>query len=119
MPPQDSTPLNLPLIQTTRPSTLLKRQPDFAAAERAVAIANAEIGVHVRLSPQPVTQCDLRHDGWGFSIFILPNSMLVSRCRDQPAVFEGGLLRAATRVRKIVLCRSIVVFAFQQVKDQL
>jgi outer membrane protein, multidrug efflux system len=126
LPPQDATPLELPLIPTGMPSALLERRPDIAAAERTMAAANVEIGVaRAAFYPNVSLSAGFGTQDSGFNIFSLPNRMWsVGAAISQP-VFEGGLLRAQLQFAKSSYAqtrdqyRSTVLTAFQQVEDQL
>jgi NodT family efflux transporter outer membrane factor (OMF) lipoprotein len=116
-----------PPIPIGVPSQLLERRPDIAAAERNMAIANAEIGIAKAAYFPTLT---LASSG-GFQ------STLLSKLFEWPSrfwaiggtltqtIFEGGLRGAtvdqfvATYNSALAAYRQTVLTAFQQVEDNL
>lgn len=116
-----------PSIPVGIPSELLERRPDIAAAERAVAQANAQIGV-ARTAFFPAITLSASA---GFQ------SLSVAKWLEWPSrvwsvgpslaqtVFDGGLRRAtvqhfqASYDQTIADYRQTVLTAFQQVEDNL
>ena len=117
----------LPAIPAGVPSDLLERRPDVAAAERAAAAANAQIGVVVAAFFPTVT---LSGSG-GFESFNLakwltwPSRFWSLGPSASEVVFEGGLRRAQTEQARaaydatVATYRQTVLTAFQQVEDEL
>ena len=114
-----------PAIPPGVPSELLERRPDIAAAERAVAQANAQIGIAKTAS----SRITLSASG-GFE-------SLASKWLDWPSrvwsvgrplaetLFDGGLRKAtvpqfqAAYDQTVANYRQTVLTAFQQVEDNL
>ncbi|HEX4378255.1 MAG TPA: efflux transporter outer membrane subunit [Steroidobacteraceae bacterium] len=116
-----------PVIPTGVPSTLLERRPDIAAAERAVASANALIGV-----AEAAWFPDLTLSGsYGFSAAALPGLLGAQNAvwSFGPAlaenIFNGGATLAQTREARanydqaVANYRQTVLSAFQSVEDDL
>ena len=109
------------------PSQLLERRPDVAAAERAVASANAEIGV-ARAAYFPNITLSASA---GFNSFSAANWLTwASRfwsigANGSETLIDGGARGAAVRQAKAVRdetasqYRQTVLSAFQQVEDEL
>jgi NodT family efflux transporter outer membrane factor (OMF) lipoprotein len=117
----------VPVSPPGLPSTLLERRPDIAAAERAVAAANAQIGV-----AQSAYFPDLTLTATvGFAssmlgnLFSLSNSAWSLGAAASETVFDGGLRSAqvaaarATWDQSVATYRETVLTGFQQVEDQL
>jgi NodT family efflux transporter outer membrane factor (OMF) lipoprotein len=119
--------IQIPQVPPGLPSALLERRPDIAAAERAMASANAEIGVEVAAFYPTIT---LSADaGTNAANFL----KLVGKAGEfwsyggtlAETVFDAGLRSA--RVQEAVAVfdqdlatyRQTVLTAFQQVEDQL
>lgn len=118
-------PMTVPDIATGVPSELLERRPDVAAAERAMAAANAQIGVakaaffpNITLSPGI---------GWESTSFAnllsAPSLMWTVGATLKQAVFDGGQRKAnlafANEGYRVTVAnyRQAVLSAFQQVQD--
>jgi len=109
------------------PSELLERRPDIAAAERAVAQANAQIGV-AKAAYFPTV---LLSGSAGFgnsslsSWFTWPNRFWSVGPSIAETIFDAGLRRAtvqqsrATYEQTVANYRQTVLNAFQQVEDNL
>ncbi|GAB0114531.1 efflux transporter outer membrane subunit [Acidisoma sp. C75] len=118
---------SLPPIPVGVPSSLLERRPDIAADERAVAAANAAIGVAVAAYYPTIT---LSASG-GFSgspigaLFSVANQVWSLGTDAALNLFEGGARSAAVRAARasyeasVATYRGAVLTAFQQVEDQL
>ena len=118
---------DLPTIPVGLPSTLLERRPDIAAAERAMAAANAAIGVAVAAYYPTIT---LSAAG-GFSgspisaLFSVANQVWSLGTAAAVDLFDGGARSAAVQAARdayeatIATYRGDVLTAFQQVEDQL
>ncbi len=121
--PQTSSP---PYIPTNVPSQLLERRPDIASAERAVASANAEIGVaraaffpNITLSASggfeaPATETLFN---WGSRVWS------IGATASQP-IFNAGLFPAVYQYKAayeatVAQYRQTVLAAFQSVEDNL
>jgi NodT family efflux transporter outer membrane factor (OMF) lipoprotein len=121
--PLTATPPNIP---TGVPSQLLERRPDISSAERAVASANAEIGVaraaffpNITLSASggfeaPNTETLLK---WGSRVWAIGANA------SQP-IFNAGLFPAVLQYRAsynatVAQYRQTVLAAFQSVEDNL
>jgi NodT family efflux transporter outer membrane factor (OMF) lipoprotein len=120
----NSTP---PAIPLGVPSKLLERRPDVAASERAMAAANAEIGVAVAAYYPNLTLSA----GGGFESSTLkhlldwPSRFWSVGPSVSETIFDAGLRRAtvnqyvATYNADVATYRQTVLTAFQQVEDYL
>ncbi len=126
IPPRKMLP-RLPAIPVGVPSTLLERRPDIAAAERAMAAANAAIGVQIAAFYPTIT---LSASG-GFSgaplntLFAVANQVWSLGTDAALNLFEGGARRAAVGAAwdayraDVANYRGTVLAAFQQVENNL
>jgi NodT family efflux transporter outer membrane factor (OMF) lipoprotein len=116
-----------PAIPVGIPSELLERRPDIAAAERAVAQANAEIGV-ARAAYFPAVLLSAS-GGFGNSSasnwFTWPSRFWSVGPSLAETVFDAGLRKGtvqqyrATYDQTVANYRQTVLTAFQQVEDNL
>ncbi|NVB80544.1 MAG: efflux transporter outer membrane subunit [Kofleriaceae bacterium] len=116
-----------PAIPHSTPSQLLERRPDIAAAERAMAAANAAIGVG-QAAYFPVLTLT---GNAGFSSNMLstllswPSRVWALGGTLAETIFDGGLRRANVDIAvanyrsTVAAYRQTVLTAFQQVEDQL
>jgi NodT family efflux transporter outer membrane factor (OMF) lipoprotein len=118
---------NAPEVPLALPSELLQRRPDIASAERAVAAANARIGI-ARAAYFPSLQLSASAGGNATRIADLFNaSHLVWSLGLSLAqtLFDGGALEAqlrnaeANRDATVATYRQAVLGAFQSVEDLL
>jgi NodT family efflux transporter outer membrane factor (OMF) lipoprotein len=119
--------VQLPASPAGLPSQLLERRPDIAAAERRVALANANIGV-ARAAYFPNL---LLSAGGGFnaaglgSLFDTPSRVWSLGAALAQTLFDGGLRRARTAQAEAAYdvaaaqYKETVLSGFQQVEDQL
>ena len=96
--PQPALSLPVPEIPPALPSTLLERRPDIAAAERAVAAANARVGIQTAA--------------------FFPNLTLSGAAGYGATAFDG-LFRAANRTWSLGGNASEILFDFGQHRAQL
>jgi NodT family efflux transporter outer membrane factor (OMF) lipoprotein len=119
--------VSLPAIPIGVPSELLERRPDIAAAERAVAQANAQIGVakaafypNVTLSAAGGLE-NLSMAQW----LTWPSRVWSVGPSLAETLFDGGLRRATVQQSQaaydqtVANYRQTVLTAFQQVEDNL
>ncbi|MBT2325209.1 efflux transporter outer membrane subunit [Variovorax paradoxus] len=124
--PADWTPV-VPGIPSGVPSTLLQRRPDIAAAERAVAAANAQIGIarsayfpSLTLSAALSSSASRVGDLFNASNMLWSLGLSVAQ-----TVFDAGATGArvdaakATHEAAVARYRQAVLSAFQNVEDQL
>lgn len=126
LPETHATP-KLPEIPATLPSTLLQRRPDIAQAERAVAAANAKIGVAVAASYPSLTL----GAGGGYrgsnlaELISLPHLVWSLGPQLALSLFDGGARQAAAAQARanydasVAAYRQTVINAFQSVEDNL
>jgi NodT family efflux transporter outer membrane factor (OMF) lipoprotein len=117
----------LPSTPPGVPSQLLERRPDIAAAERRVAVANANIGV-ARAAYYPSLTLSA---GGGFastslgSLFDTPSRVWSLGSALAQTLFDGGLRRArdaqavAAYDGSVAQYKQTVLTGFQQVEDYL
>jgi len=129
LPASDSAayPANLPALPPGLPSDLLQRRPDIAAAERAVAAANAKIGV-AQAAFYPSLTLDTS-GGYSHSrfanLFDAPNRIWSLGASMAGTLFDGGLHRAekdeavASYDASVADYRQTVLGALQEVEDNL
>ena len=122
-------PLNAapPVIPVGVPSQLLERRPDIAASERAMAAANAQIGIAVAAYYPNVT---LSGTG-GFqsssikNLLALPSGFWSVGPTLSETIFDAGLRRATVQQfvalynADVAGYRQTVLNAFQQVEDEM
>lgn len=118
---------NLPQVPLGVPSELLQRRPDIASAERAVAAANARIGVAQSALYPSVTLSA----GAGLRAATLPSLVNAPTyfwalgAAAAQVLFDGGLRRAnvdqarAALEAEVGLYRQTVLTSFQEVEDNL
>ncbi|MBB2930404.1 NodT family efflux transporter outer membrane factor (OMF) lipoprotein [Paraburkholderia silvatlantica] len=122
---QKVTPLPVPALPTGLPSELLQRRPDVASAERAMAAANAQIGVarsayfpDITLSPT---------FGWESTrfggLFSVPSLMWSVGATASEVLFDGGKRAAGVDFAQAgyesaqASYRQTVLTAFQEVQN--
>jgi len=125
--PAEATEASVPPIPAGIPSQLLERRPDIAAAERAVAQANAQIGV-AKAAFYPSLTLTATGGLQNLSIaqwFTWPSRVWSVGPNLAETLFDGGLRRAtvqefqATYDATAANYRQTVLTAFQQVEDNL
>jgi NodT family efflux transporter outer membrane factor (OMF) lipoprotein len=117
----------IPAVPVGVPSTLLQRRPDIAAAERAMAEANAQIGIAVGAYYPDLSLSALG----GYSadpiggLFSVSNALWSLGTNASATLFEGGTRSATVQAaifgydESIATYRGTVLAAFQQVEDEL
>lgn len=119
--------MTVPAIPLAVPSDLLQRRPDIAAAERAVAAANAQIGVE-RAGYFPsfgLTASDGSVATTFPGLFRASNNVWSLGLSVAQTIFDAGATAAkveaarASRDAAIANYRAAVLTAFQSVEDQL
>ncbi len=122
-----STPITLPTIPAGLPSELLERRPDIAAAERRMAVANANIGVaKAAYFPSLVLSASGGFGAASFgSLFDTPSRVWSLGAALAGTIFDGGLRRAHTDQAiaaydgAVAQYKQTVLVGFQQVEDNL
>jgi len=117
----------VPEIPPGIPSPLLQRRPDIAAAERAMAEANAEIGVAVGAFYPDLSLSAL--GGYSASpitgLFSVSSALWSLGASATGTLYEGGTRTAAVQAagagyqEAVATYRQTVLTAFQQVEDAL
>lgn len=118
---------SVPEIPVGVPSTLLQRRPDIAAAERAVAVANEQIGI-ARSAYYPSLPLGASY-GFGASrvadLFSASSSVWSLGLSAAQTLFNAGATtarvegREAAHAQAVARYRQTVLTAFQGVEDQL
>jgi multidrug efflux system outer membrane protein len=114
-----------PAIPLGMPSDLLQRRPDVASAERAMAAANAQIGVATAaFYPSIIVGPQYGFDSRSFSSIFDASSILWSLGVSATAtIFDGGRIRANVDFTKagydatVASYRRTVLTAMQEVED--
>jgi NodT family efflux transporter outer membrane factor (OMF) lipoprotein len=118
---------DVPGVPLVVPSALLQRRPDIAAAERAVAVANAQIGIQ-RAAYFPSLGLSASYGGAGStlpSLFRASNNVWSLGLSAAQTLFDAGATAArvqgaqAARAAAIANYRQTVLGAFQAVEDEL
>ena len=116
-----------PVIPTGLPSQLLERRPDIAAAERRMAVANAQIGI-AKTAYYPIFNLTGAGGFEGTTItnwFSGPSVLANVGASAVAPIFEGGRRRAlneqaqAAYDQSVANYRQTVLGAFQEVEDNL
>jgi len=116
-----------PPIPLGTPSRLLERRPDIAAAERAMAAANAAVGVGYAAYYPDLTltaSVGLQSNAIA-SLFSWPSRVWALGATLAETIFDGGLRSAtidqlvAQYDATVAAYRQTVIAAFQNVEDQL
>ena len=119
--------MNVPAVPLVVPSALLQRRPDIASAERAVAAANAQIGIQ-RSAYFPSLSLSASYGTAGSRVadlFNASNSLWSLGLSVAQTIFDAGATAAAVegaqagRDAAVARYRQAVLAAFQAVEDQL
>ena len=119
--------VTVPDVPVGVPSTLLERRPDIAASERAVAAANAQIGI-VRAAYFPQIGLSASYGSSASAIGDVLKASSAAWALGLSAaqtIFNGGANRAAVqgadaaREQAVARYRQTVLSAFADVEDQL
>jgi NodT family efflux transporter outer membrane factor (OMF) lipoprotein len=119
--------VTVPEVPVGVPATLLQRRPDIAAAERAVAAANAEIGIaRAAYFPNIGLSGSLGTNGSRVGdLFSLSNAAWSFGLSAAQSIFNAGATRAAVAGAEarhqaaVARYRQTVLTAFGDVEDQL
>ena len=119
--------LRMPQIPVAMPSELLERRPDIAAAERAVAAANAQIGVaKAAYFPSLTLSGSTGHRTTNIAnLLTAPSRFWSLGAAAAEGLFDGGLRRAtsdqaiAAYDAQVATYRETVLTGFQEVEDNL
>ncbi|WP_323121404.1 efflux transporter outer membrane subunit [Burkholderia alba] len=117
--------LPAPVLPTGLPSDLLQRRPDVASAERAMAAANAQIGVaRAAYFPRITLAPDIGWDATRFaSLFSVPSLLWSVGASVSQPLFEGGRLAAGVDFAQAGYAaaqanyRQTVLSAFEEVQN--
>jgi NodT family efflux transporter outer membrane factor (OMF) lipoprotein len=125
---EGSLPDTPPAIPAGLPSKLLERRPDIASAERAMAAANAKIGV-AKAAYYPSLTLSPALGGFESTslsnLVSLPSLVWSIGVLASQTLFDGGKIRAgvdfaqATYVAQIANYRQCVLVAIQETQDAL
>ncbi len=123
--PADSREPTAPTLPLGLPSDLLQRRPDIAAAERAMAAANAQIGVaNAAFYPSITLGSTLGVDSRELaSLFDAPSLLWSVGLSAAQTIFDGGRLRANLEFSRagyeatVANYRRVVLIAMQEVQD--
>jgi NodT family efflux transporter outer membrane factor (OMF) lipoprotein len=119
--------MKMPAIPVAMPAELLERRPDIAAAERAMAAANAQIGI-ARSAYYPSLTLT---GGTGFratdiaNLLSAPSRFWSLGASAAQAIFDGGARGAVTEQARanydaqVAAYRQTVLTGFQEVEDNL
>lgn len=123
--PPDLRPLEPPLVPLGVPSDILERRPDVAAAERAMAVANAQLGIaraaffpSITLGPSVGVQSRSLS-----TLFDAPSALWSLGVSATQVLFDNGRLKANERFAEaghqaaIANYRRVVLGAMQEVED--
>jgi NodT family efflux transporter outer membrane factor (OMF) lipoprotein len=117
----------VPAVPLVVPTALLQRRPDIAAAERAVAAANAQIGIQ-RAAYFPSIGLSASYGGAASTLpglFRASNNLWSLGLSAAQTLFDAGAIAArvegaqAARAAAIANYRQTVLAAFQAVEDDL
>lgn len=117
----------VPAVPLGVPSTLLQRRPDIASAERAVAVANAQIGI-ARSAYYPSFSLSAslgRSTSRVSDLFSASNTLWSIGLSAAQVLFDAGAIGAQVDAAKasheaaVARYRQTVLTAFQGVEDQL
>ncbi|RZL61377.1 MAG: efflux transporter outer membrane subunit [Variovorax sp.] len=117
----------VPGVPIAVPSTVLQRRPDIAAAERAMAAANAQIGIaRAAYYPSFSLSASLGSNASRVGdLFSASNTLWALGLSVAQVVFDGGAIGAGVDAAKaahdasVARYRQTVLSAFQSVEDQL
>ncbi|WP_459625208.1 efflux transporter outer membrane subunit [Burkholderia sp. 3C] len=118
-------PLNAPALPPGLPSEVLQRRPDVASAERAMAAANAQIGVaRAAYFPRLTLSPDIGWEATRFaSLFSVPSLVWSVGASVSQPIFSGGRLKAGVDYAQAGYAaaqanyRQTVLTAFQEVQN--
>ena len=122
------TPGNLPKFPVGLPSDLLQRRPDVASAERAMAAANARIGV-ARAAYFPTIQLAPAVPGFGWessavsTLFNAPSQLWSVGLSATQTLFDAGRTRANVHIAEedyiaaVAAYRQTVLSAMEEVEN--
>jgi len=116
-----------PNLDTSLPSDLLERRPDIAEAERAMAVANAQIGI-AKAAYYPSLQL-YGQGGWNAAkisqLFNAESGVWAVGTELAQSIFTGGARRAQVQFSQagydatVASYRGTVLGAFQEVQDNV
>jgi NodT family efflux transporter outer membrane factor (OMF) lipoprotein len=117
----------VPVVPAGVPTSLLERRPDIAAAERAMAAANAQIGVaETAYFPDLTLSATVNFTSASLgNLLSVSNSAWTIAAQASETIFDGGLRGAQVAAARalydqnVANYRAAVLTAFQQVEDQL
>ncbi|MEO5796521.1 MAG: efflux transporter outer membrane subunit [Rhodoferax sp.] len=121
----DARALTPPAVPLGLPSDLLERRPDIASAERAMAAANAQIGVaNAAFYPSIILGSALGAESNRLStLFDAPSLLWSLGLSATEVLFDGGRIKANLEVAKlghtaaVANYRRVVLGAMQEVED--